>query len=109
MLDGDERHPQTKGYRAPAWIPPRRKGPALLDLRKVELAGLEPATSWVRSRVVGISGASTGQGSPVVRGASASPRTMTVCSCEHACTRLVPARHSEAPFVAFVLCLRSLS
>jgi hypothetical protein len=31
-------------------VPTNQKGPALQDLLNMELAGLEPATSWVRSR-----------------------------------------------------------
>jgi hypothetical protein len=31
-------------------LPCKQKGPALQDLYAMELAGLEPATSWVRSR-----------------------------------------------------------
>jgi hypothetical protein len=58
----------------------------------MELAGLEPATSWVRSSDWGISLASMGQGSRVITGDLASPWTMVGRSCEFACTRLVPAR-----------------
>ena len=42
----------TRGrvYRNGGALAGKEKGPALQDLLAMELAGLEPATSWVRSR-----------------------------------------------------------
>jgi hypothetical protein len=56
----------------------------------VELAGLEPATSWVRSGADKASGLSTVEGSPAITGDPGSARTTKVRLCGSSCTRLRP-------------------
>jgi hypothetical protein len=66
----------------------------------MELAGLEPATSWVRC-------GPDGRRSPVISGDFACSGTMTVRSREYACTRLVPAGRSCV--IALLVAVRGLA
>ena len=63
----------------------------------MELAGLEPATSWVRCIVSTKWWVTRGDGLPAVTGDSASGRTGGGTSRGYACTRLVPAAQGGLP------------
>ena len=63
----------------------------------MELAGLEPATSWVRCIARAEWGAPPGSEWPVFTGDLASAPTGASASCGYACTRLVPAPRVQPP------------
>jgi len=63
----------------------------------MELAGLEPATSWVRSIARAKWWVPPGRESPVFTGDLASAPTTAGASRGYACTRLVPAPQAWMP------------
>jgi hypothetical protein len=65
--------------------------PSLRAIDPMELAGLEPATSWVRSSGGGMSGASKDHRSPAIADGSTSVLTTRMSWHRRWRTRLVPA------------------